>query len=122
MKTLFIAATCLTVLLGVGWLFFPQAMLSSWGVAGEPLTVYMARRYGGLQFGYAAILWLSRSAAPSPARTAILAGGAVVTVVMTVVSVVGALSGVVGPAIWGAVVVEALLAIAFVYFFATARR
>lgn len=122
MKALFVAATCLTVLLGVGWLLFPQAMLSSWGVAGEPLTVYMARRYGGLQFGYAAILWLSRSAAPSPAHTAILAGGAVVTVVMTVVSVVGALSGVVGPAIWGAVVVETLLAIAFVYFFATARR
>ena len=89
MKALFIAATCLTVLLGVGWLFFPDAMLSSWGVAGDPLSVYMARRYGGLQFGYAAILWLSRSAAPSPARTAILAGGAVVTVVMTVVSVSG---------------------------------
>lgn len=121
MKALFVATTCLTVLLGVGWLFFPQGMLAGWGVEGDALAVYMARRYGGLFFGYATLLWLARSAGPSPARTAILAGGLVVSVVMTLVSLLGALSGVVGPMAWAAVVVEAVLAAAFVYFFATAR-
>ena len=45
-KALFVATTCLTVLLGVGWLFFPTAMLSGWGIAADAPTVYMARRYG----------------------------------------------------------------------------
>jgi len=121
MKALFVASTCLTLLLGVGWLCFPQGMLSSWGVAGDPVTVYMARRYGGLFFGYATILWLSRAAPPSPARTAILAGGVLCSVVMTAVSLWGALSGVVGPLIWFAVAIEAVLAVAFVYYLATAR-
>jgi hypothetical protein len=122
LKGLFVATTCVTLLLGVGWLFFPQAMLSGWGVAGDPLAVYMARRYGGLFFGYATLLWLGRSAGPSSARTAILAGGVAVSVVMTLVSLLGALSGVVGPMVWLAVAVEAVLAVAFVYQLATAPR
>jgi hypothetical protein len=120
-KALFVTTTCLTVLLGVGWLFFPEAMLSGWGVEAHAPTVYMARRYGGLFWGYAVLLWLSRSAAPSPARTAILAGGTVVNVVMTLVSLLGALSGVVSPAIWFAVAVEGVLAVAFVYQLAATR-
>lgn len=115
MKTLFIAATALTVLLGVGWLFFPQGMLASWGVSGDALTLYIARRYGGLLFGYTAILWLARSAPPSTARTAILAGGTVVTTIMAGVSLLGALSGVVGAMIWSAVAIELILAAAFAF-------
>ena len=121
MKALFVLTTCLTVLLGVTWLFFPQAMLASWGIAADAPTVYMARRYGGLFWGYAVLLWLSRDATPSPTRTAILAGGSVVNVVMTLVSLLGALSGVCGPAIWGAVGVEAVLSVAFVYQLARSR-
>jgi hypothetical protein len=77
LRTLFSIGAGLTILLGVVWLFFPQAMLSSWGVQGDEVAVYMARRYGCLFFGYAAILWLARAAASSPARTAILAHRAV---------------------------------------------
>lgn len=45
-----------------------------------------------------------------------------VTVLMTVVSLVGVLSGVVGPVVWSAVGIEALLATAFIYFYALERR
>jgi len=114
-------AAGLTMLLGVAWLLFPQAMLSSWGAQPDPVTVYMARRYGGLFFGYSAILWLARPAGPSPARTAILAGVAIVTTVMAIVSLVGVMTGVVGPAVWSAVVIEVLLAAGFVYYYVTAR-
>ena len=67
-----------------------------------------------------------RSASParraaSPARTAILAGGAVVTTGMTLVSLYGVLTRVVGPGAWGAVGIEALLAAAFIYHYATSR-
>jgi len=37
------------------------------------------------------------------------------------VSLVGVLTGVVGPAVWSAVVIEALLAAGFVYYYAKAR-
>ena len=121
MKIFLSVAAGLTLLLGVAWLFFPHSMLSSWGVQADPITVYMGRRYGGLFFGYAAILWLARATGPSPARAAILAGGAIVTGVMAIVSLVGVLTGVVGPAVWSAVGIEALLAAAFAYFYVTAR-
>lgn len=122
MRTLFTVVTLLMILLGTGWMFFPEAVLSSWNVEPDASVVYIGRRYGGLLFGYAAILWLSRASEPSSARTAILAGGAVATGVMTIVSLVGVLSGVVGPAAWAAVVVEGILAVAFTYYYATAGR
>jgi len=122
MKTLFSIAAVLTALLGVGWLFFPTTMLSGWGVHGDGVAVYMARRYGGLFFGYCVILWLSRASPASETRTAILAGSLVVTAVMAVVSLVGVITGTVGPMAWSAVVVEALLAAGFAYFYYMTAR
>ena len=40
---------------------------------------------------------------------------------MTVLSLFGVMTGVVGPAAWGAVVIEAVLAAGFIYFYASAR-
>lgn len=82
---------------------------------------YVGRRYGGVVLGYAAILWLARAAGPSPARTAILGGGALVTGLVTALSAGGVLSGTVGPGAWGAVAIEALLTAGFVYYFLAER-
>jgi hypothetical protein len=87
----------------------------------DAIAVYMARRYGALFFGYAATLWLGRASALSPALKAILGGGVVVSVLICIVSLVGVFTGVVGPAVWGAGVVEALLAAGFIYCYARAR-
>lgn len=122
MKTLFTISAGLTLLLGIAWLFAPGAMLASWGVQGDGVTIYMSRRYGGLFIGYATLLWMARGAASSPARTAILTGGAAVTAVMTVVSLVGILAGIVGPMVWIATVVEVLLAGSFTYYLVTGRE
>jgi hypothetical protein len=122
MKTLFSVAGVLTGLLGILWLLLPQVMLAGWGTPqADAITLYMARRYGGQFFGYAVILWLGRTCASSPARSAILAGGAVVTFMLAIVSVGGITSGVVGPAVWSAAVIEALLAVGFVYYYVSAR-
>ncbi len=122
MKVFFSIAAGLTLILGLAWLFAPQAMLASWGVGTEPVAVYMARRYGGLFFGYSAMLWLTREAPASAARTAILVGGAVATGVMTIVSAVGVLMGIVGSVVWSVVFVEALLAVGFTYYLVSERR
>jgi hypothetical protein len=122
LKVIFAIAGIVTGVLGVLWLVFPQTMLA--GLAHpqpDAITVYMARRYGALFVGYAAILWLGRTSPPSPARTAILVGGIAVAAVIGVVSVLGAVTGVVGPAIWGALLIEAVLACGFVSCFVAAQ-
>jgi hypothetical protein len=60
-------------------MLLPQAMLGRWGVQTGSVGLFMSRRYGAMLLGYAAVLGLGRSAGPSAARTAILAGGAFVT-------------------------------------------
>ena len=120
MKTLFSLTAGLTLLLGVGWLFFPEFMLGTWAVKADEVGIYVARRYGGLLFGYTTLLWLSRTSPSSPARTAILAGGAVVTGIMALLSLLGVLTGVVGVGAWSAVVIEVVLAGAFIYYCSTA--
>lgn len=120
MKLFFSIAAGFTFVLGVGWLFFPAILLAGFGVEAEALAIYIGRRSGVLFLGYAVILWLGRTSTASPARTAILAGGLVVSVVMAAVSLVGIFTGIVGPALWIAVVVESLLAAGFAYYYATA--
>jgi hypothetical protein len=44
MKLLFRIFAALTLVLGLAWLFLPEAMLESWGVHGDELTVHMSRR------------------------------------------------------------------------------
>ena len=74
MKVFFSLVAVLMILLGSGWLFFPEAILASWSVESDPVGVYMARRYGGALFGYGPILWLTRTAGASPARVTHLWG------------------------------------------------
>lgn len=118
-RNLFSVTAVLTLMLGVVWTAVPQAMLASWGVQGDAVTVYMSRRYGALFFGYALILWMARTSEPSSVRRAILAGGTAATAIMAVLSLVGVLTGVVGPFVWSAVVIEVVLAASFGYLFAT---
>lgn len=119
MKTFFTAAALITLALGITWLVFPATMLALWGASPDGMTIYVGRRCGALMLGYTAILWHSRAASASAARSAILAGGAIVTTMMAILSFVGAVTAVIGPAAWIAVVIEALLAAGFLYFFVT---
>jgi hypothetical protein len=121
MKAFLAAVAVLMVLLGTGWLFFPEAMLRQWGVRSDATGLYVGRRYGAILFGYAAILWLGRGAGPSPARAAILGGGALVSALIALVSLAGVVTATIGPGAWGAVVVEGLLAGGFTYYFLAER-
>src|SRR5262245_35013030 len=104
-------------LLGVAWLASPASALSSWGVSVEPGAVYLGRRYGVLFLGYAVILWCGRGLESPPARRAILLGNAVVNAGMMLASMWGATTRVVAPSVWGAAVVEGMLATAFGYYY-----
>lgn len=115
LKTLFTITAVLTALLGLSWFLFPGLMLAQWNVAGNHAAEYMSRRYGVLFFGYSIVLWCTRTSPASPARSAIMAGTFVVCSLIAIVSLLGVLSGTIGPAAWAAVIVEVLLAAGFGY-------
>ena len=121
-KLVFSAAAAATGVLGLAFLAAPVFMLASWDVKGDPAAVFMTRRYGVMLFGYGVVLWLARTAAATPARHAIATGGLVVTAVVAVISLLGVLQGIVGPAAWSAVVIEALLAAGFAFVLFTEKR
>ena len=121
MKVFLSVAAVLIALLGAAWLLIPEAMLGRWGVQTDPVGVFMGRRYGTVLLGYAVILGLGRASGPSIARTAILAGGAFVAGLVTLVSLWGVLTSTVGPGAWVTVVIEALLAGGFLYFLVVGR-
>ena len=116
MKVFLTVVSAAMVLLGAGWLVFPETMLGRWGVDTDAVGVFVARRYGAVLLGFAVIVWLGRAAGPSSARSAILGGGAFVAALVTVVSFVGVVTGAIGPGGWATVVIEALLTGGFLYF------
>ena len=121
-RSVFSIAAVPTLALGAGWLLAPGFMLQQWGITGDPAAAYMSRRCGCLFLGYSAILWFARKADVSPARDAIVTGAFVMTAVMAALSVLGVLGGTIGPMAWSAVVIEALLAVAFGDLLFTRRR
>jgi hypothetical protein len=122
LKAFFSIAAALLVLLGVGYLFLPDAMLAKWDVTTDSTGLYVSRRYGAMAFGYATILVLARSAGPSLARAAIMGGGAFVSLLLTLLSLWGILAGKIGPFAWSAVAIEGILAVTFGYCFLAERR
>ena len=115
-SALFSVASFLTLLLGLGWILAPGAMLSAWGIAASDALIYMSRRSAALFLGYAVILWRSRTSIQSDARQAIVGGTLVVSILMAVMSLYGVLSNTINPSGWLAFAVEVLLAIGFGYF------
>ncbi|MBI5083141.1 MAG: hypothetical protein HZB13_00880 [Acidobacteria bacterium] len=120
-KLMFTITSILTLILGVSWLAVTETMLAGWNMPADAATVYMSKRFAGLFFGYGTMMWLGRRAEASLARSAMVAGGLAVSAVMAVVTVMGVVSGVTGPAAWGAVAVEVLLAGGFGYLLFTGR-
>jgi hypothetical protein len=89
------------------WLFAHRAMLGLWQLgAGDPPTVYMARRFAGLFLGYAVLLWLARKEPPSRSTFAVCIAGATITGSSCMLSAYGALDGVAGAVAWAAALIE----------------
>ena len=122
-RIFFLFASALTALLGMLWLTLPAFLLNGWGIdAADAITLYLGQRMGALYLGLAVLFGMAARGGTGRMRSAILAGGAVGTGLMAVLSVMGALSGVVvGPAIWMAAVLEGIMAASFAYLLVRGR-
>jgi hypothetical protein len=99
----------------------PGFWISLYGAQANPQALLLFRFIAALLGGVAVMSWVARSSGPSPSRDAMLWGLLVMNGLSTLVSVLGAWSGVYNQLAWGAVGMFALLTMGFVVI-APARR
>lgn len=117
MKKLFLIVGIIFIVTGILWLFFPSMMLGAWGVsAPASITAYMSSRAGAQLLGIAVIFSVASRSDRHAMRRAIFAGGATTFGILTVLSIRGTLSGVVGPVVWSVAGVEFIVTAAFLYY------
>lgn len=102
----------LFLVLAAVWLFIPAQQLVLWQVAVDEPALLVGRRLAAWYLGVGVMFLFARNAAPSAARTALLAGFVVACLVVGALGVMEWLSGHAGAAILSPVVVEFSLAVA----------
>ncbi|WP_369943461.1 hypothetical protein [Xanthomonas medicagonis] len=107
-SVLFMALACV-------WMFSPGAMLANWNIGASPSADLVARRGAALYAGMSVMFFMARGAAPSPARSALVAGIVTACSVLAVLGIVELASAHAGRGILVAVALEILLALAFVF-------
>lgn len=121
-RTIAIITAIVTLLLGVGYLFFGGTVVGRWQVEPTENILLLGRRMGALYLGLSVIFFLARSAPPSSVRTALAVGAAVVTTLLVVLGIYEFGAGRVGSGIFASIAIEALLAFAYVWFLSRERR
>src|SRR5258708_6826754 len=100
LRHLFVADALLAFVFAVGLLVAPAALLAMFGVASDPARALLARLLGAAIFGHAAILWQARDSTETPSARYIVWGNLLFDVTATVVSAMGAASGVTNALGW----------------------
>lgn len=105
---LFMAIACV-------WMFSPSAMLAHWNLGASPSAELVARRGAALYAGVGVMVFMARGAAPSPARSALVAGMVTACSLLAALGIGELASGHAGRGILVAVALEILLVLAFVF-------
>jgi hypothetical protein len=121
-KTTAMIAACVAFLLGAGYLFVGELVVGRWHIAISDSVVLIGRRIGALYVGLSVIFYLARTAPISVARSALSAGTAVALAILVVLGIYELVAGHVGPGILASMIIEALLATAFVRIFILDRK
>jgi hypothetical protein len=99
--------------LALVWMFAPNVLLSSWGVAFSPAVGLMSRRAAALYAGIAVMLFSARNTEPSPARSALVTGFVVACLTLAALGVFELATGHAGRGIAGALPIEIALSLGF---------
>jgi hypothetical protein len=113
LKALYILASIIFLIAGLGSLLLPEQALSNFGLIPDDTGIIMSRRFGSLLLGIAVLLWMSRNS--DKLQRAILAGVLVAISLNAIVILVGILSGLLNGLAWLALVFSFLFAIGFAY-------
>ena len=108
-----ILASALFFLLATAWMFFPEQLLTLWGIETTTGTDVLGRRSAAFFAGTGVMCVLARNAEPSPTRYALAAGVSTISFLLAVSGIVEWQEGHVNGKILVAVLIELLLGIAF---------
>jgi hypothetical protein len=121
-RILAVITAIVTLVLAGGYLFAGALMVGRWRIAPTASVLLLGRRMGALYLGLAVIFFLARSVSVSAARTALCAGAAVTCSLLALLGVYERSVGHAGPGILVSIVLESLLALAFIWILATERK
>jgi hypothetical protein len=121
-RTIAIITAIVTLVLGVGYLFVGALVVGRWQIQPTDSVLLLGRRMGALYLGLSVISFLARSAPVSVARTALCTGTAVACSLLATLGVYEFSAGRAGSAILVSVVVEALLALGYIWILFADRR
>ncbi len=95
--------------------FSAQSFLFDLGVEGSEAAYFVSRRAGMLMLGISVLMFFSRNASHSQTRQAIALSIAVTMFGLAMASTFEFVRGYVNSAIFGAIVIESILALSFLY-------
>lgn len=113
-RTIATFTSALCFVLAVVWGFFPDVLLSIWGVEYSDATGLVSRRYAVLFLAFAVVFYRTRRAPPSSTRRALSTGMVVACFGLATLGFGEWLNGHAGPGILLAVTVEIALGLGFI--------
>lgn len=100
-------------ILATVWMFFPEQLLTQWGIEPTPGTDVICRRAAAFFAGISVMCFLARNAGPSPTRYALAAGISTIAIISAVLGIAEWREGHVSGQILFVVLIELLLGAAF---------
>jgi hypothetical protein len=116
-RIVLIIGAALAALFGLAMIFAPDSMANGFGLEMTDSVRVVFRDLGATLLGLAAINWLARNDAGSPALWAVLAGNAVVQLMEVIVNLANLSQGYLNASAWGGIVLHAALLAAFGYYY-----
>jgi len=116
LKTLLIINTIVALLFGLAFVFWPELLMTYYGITLSAGGAVIARLFGAALLGYAVLTWAARNADDSVARKAIVLSLFIGDAIGFVIALLAQFSGAVNSLGWSTVAVYLLLALAFMYF------
>jgi hypothetical protein len=116
------AAGIIALILGLGYLFAGHLVVGRWQVDPTEGVLLLGRRMGAVYLGLALMFFLTRSAPPSPARSALALGAVVVLGLLAALGVYEFAAGHAARGILVSAAVEFVLALGFARTLVAERR
>ncbi|CNL56419.1 hypothetical protein [Yersinia frederiksenii] len=108
-----ILTSALFFCLATVWMFFPEQLLTQWGIEPTPGTSVISRRCAAFFAGIGVMCLFARNAEPSLPRYALAAGLSTISLILAVLGIVEWREGHVNRQILFAVFIELFLGVAF---------
>ena len=115
LKSLFVISAILGTVLGLGFFFAPEVVMSTFGVDAGEAHQHTARNFGSAMIGLAVISWVARNSKNSVARRAIVFGLFIYFIFESISIISFQLQGNVSNNGWFIIVLHLLLMVGFGY-------